>query len=91
MAEGGIHQIDKKTWNKWAFYVNIIVFIIVAVSCVFLIKDAYEAGTVRSTGGDALAQAMLEVARDAVFLAICLTYIFIQLFRYQRVIARRSW
>ena len=91
MAEGQLHQIDKKTWNKWSFYLNIIIFAIVALASSLLILHSYTAGTFRLVGGDTFAQVMLYIAADAVVLAICLTYIFVQLFRYQRIIIRRSW
>jgi hypothetical protein len=90
MIETRIHEIDKKTWHKWLFYINIVVFIIIAISIYLLIIDSYKAGTLRDTT-DPLAQAMLHVARDVAFLAISLTYIFFQLFKYQRLIIRRSW
>ena len=87
MAETSLYHMDKKTWNKWSLFINVVLFIIVAVVCIFLIKDSYDAGSVT---GVAAAQAMLLVTRDAVILAICLTVIFIQLFRYQRIIIRRN-
>ena len=93
MKDAQIHQIDKKTWNKWSFYINIVVFIITAISIYLLIIDSYTAGKFASQlyGGDQLSQAWLSIARDVAFLAICLTYIFFQLFKYQRIIIRRSW
>ncbi|MFW6121766.1 MAG: hypothetical protein ACOC80_12850 [Petrotogales bacterium] len=93
MKEPYIHQIDKKTWNKWSFYINIVVFIIIAISVYLLIIDSYNAGKLASQlyGGDQISQAWLFIARDVAFLAITLTYIFFQLFKYQRIIIRRSW
>ena len=91
MADNQLHMIDSKTWNRWSFYLNIVIFGIVALATAMMIIHSYLAGTMLSVGGDALTQAMLYVTADAVILAICLTYIFVQLFRYQRIIMRRSW
>jgi len=93
MVKTQIHQIDKKTWNKWSFYVNIVVFIVIAVSIYLLIIDSYAAGKLASQtySGDQLSQAWLFIARDIAFLAVCFTIVFFQLFKYQRLIIRRSW
>jgi len=93
MVEGQFHQIDRKTWNKWLFYINILVFIIIAVSIYLLIIDSYSAGKLasQSAGGDKLSQAWLIISRDIAFIAVGFTYIFFQLFKYQKIIIRRSW
>ena len=93
MVEGKLHQIDRKTWNKWLFYINILVFIIIAVSIYLLIIDSYNAGKLASQSniGDQLSQAWLIISRDVAFIAVCFTYIFFQLFKYQKIIIRRSW
>jgi NhaP-type Na+/H+ or K+/H+ antiporter len=93
MVETQIHQIDRKTWNKWSFYINIVVFIIIAAAIYLLMLDVYSAGKLASSGsgGDFLSQAWLTIVRDIAFLAIAITYVFFQLFKYQRMIIRRSW
>lgn len=83
-----IHQIDKKTWSKWSFYINIIIFILVAVFFYLLIVDSYEAGRL---SGELASQAWLQVSRDVAVLAIALTWIFFQLFKNQLLIMRRNW
>ncbi len=85
--------IDRNTWRKWSFYVNIAVFIIIALAIYLLMVDVYNAGKYSALGfaGDALSQAWLIVARDVALLAISFTYVFFQLFNYQRTIIRRSW
>ena len=92
MVETNIHQIDRKTWAKWSFYVNIAVFIVIAIFIYLLILDSYQAGKLayQSGGGDQMSQAWLFIARDVAFLAIGLTWIFFQLFKSQLLIIRRS-
>ena len=92
MVETPLHQINKKTWNKWSFYLNIIVFILIALFIFLLILDAYNAGKLAGHAtGDQLSQAWIYIARDIAFLAISLTWVFFQLFKNQLLIMRRSW
>ena len=90
MVESRLHQIDKKTWSKWSFYLNIVVFIIVALFIALVVVDAYNAGKVANSSGDTLSDAWVKIARDIAFLAVGLTWIFVQLFRNQLYIMRRS-
>ena len=85
-------QLDKKTWNKWSFYINLIIFIIIAVFIYLLIRDSYDAGRL-SVQNDVnlLSNAWFVIVRDVAFLAAGLVIIFFQLFSYYRQIIRRSW
>ncbi len=84
-------QISRKTWYRWSFYINIVLFFIVAISVLFLILDAYAAGKIAlSGGGDTLSQAWLCIARDIGFLAVALALVFFQFFRNLLTIMRRS-
>lgn len=93
MVDNQFQMIDKKTWNKYSFYVNIIVFAIIAISVFFLVLDSYNAGKIANSGsgGDLLSNAWIQVIRDVAFLAIALTWVFFQLFRNQWIIMKRSW
>ena len=92
MADNQFQLIDKKTWNKYSFYVNIIVFIIIGISIFFTIIDSYTAGKLASgSGGDILSTAWVHVIRDVAFLAIGFTWVFFQLFKNQWIIMKRSW
>ena len=88
-----MHQIDKKSWYKLSFYLNIVIFIIIAIAIALLITHTYTAGKIAasSSGGDFLSQHWIYVGADIAFLAVSLTYVFVQLFKYQRIIMRRSW
>ncbi len=89
MKESQIHQVGKGTWTKFSFYLNVVMFLLVGIFNVLLITDSYNAGKLVSAGGDILTQALLLVMRDVAILAICLTVIFFQLFRYQREINKK--
>ncbi len=83
MVENMVRQMSKKTWYKWSFYINIILFFIVGVFIYLLIKDSIAVG---EEGGGT----WLFVARDIAFIAIALALIFFQFFRNLFVIMRRS-
>ena len=78
-----VRQMSKKTWYKWSFYINIILFFIVGVFIYLLMKDSIAVG---EEGGGT----WLFVARDIAFIAIALALIFFQFFRNLFVIMRRS-
>lgn len=92
MAEISPLQIDKKTWNKWSFYINVIIFILIAIFIYLLIRDSYQAGLV-SVQNDAnvLTNAWFMIVRDVAFLAAGFVILFFQLFNYYRQLMRRSW
>ena len=90
MNERTLTQISKKTWYRWSFYVNIVLFFIVAISLYLLIIDSYTAGKLFSTGGDKLSQQWLYIARDIAFVSISLALVFFQFFRNLLTIIRRS-
>jgi len=90
MDEQSFNRISRKTWYRWSFYVNIVLFFIVAISLYLLILDSYQAGKIAEVGGDSLSQAWLMIARDIAFLAISLALVFFQFFRNLLTIIRRS-
>jgi len=83
MVDNMIRQMSKKTWYKWSFYINIILFFIVGVFIYLLVKDSMAVG---ERGGGT----WLFVARDIAFIAVALALIFFQFFRNLFVIMRRS-
>ncbi len=90
MSENPILPVDKKTWNKWSFYINVVIFFIIAVCIWLLIRDAYHAGTVFGVASE-LTDAWVAVVRDVAFLAVGLVILFVQMFNYYRQLSRRSW
>jgi len=89
MSETPVLPVDKKTWNKWSFYINVVIFIIVAVFIYLLFRDAYSAGMVH--GSSYVTDALIAVMRDIAFLAVGLVILFVQMFNYYRQLSRRSW
>jgi hypothetical protein len=76
-----INQISRKTWYKWSFYINIVLFFIVALFVYLLVIDSLQ-----FKGG----YDWLYITRDIGFLAVALALIFFQFFRNLLIIMRRS-
>ena len=90
MTDKTFSYISRQTWYRWSFYINIVLFFIIAVSIFLLILDSYNAGKIFNAGGDLLSQAWLNIARDIAFLSISLALVFFQFFRNLLTIIRRS-
>ncbi|RLF42404.1 MAG: hypothetical protein DRN12_00325 [Thermoplasmata archaeon] len=91
MDEQKITHISRRTWYRWSFYINIVLFFIAAIAVFLLIVDSYYAGKIAASGsGDDLSQAWIYIARDIAFLSISMALIFFQFFRNLLTIIRRS-
>lgn len=91
MVENIAQRISRKTWYKWSFYINIVLFFIIALFICLLVVDAYNAGTVAAqTPTHQLSQAWVHIARDIGFLSVALALVFFQFFRNLLIIMRRS-
>jgi hypothetical protein len=92
MSENPVLPVDKKTWNKWLFYINVILFIVVAVFIYLVIIDSFNAGKMYAENDVTLVtNAWIVVVRDVAFLAAALVLLFVQMFNYYRQLSRRSW
>ena len=90
MVDEPFKQMSRKTWYRWSFYINIVLFFVIAVSLYLLIVDSYYAGKLTNAGGDLLSQQWLYVARDLSFISISLALVFFQFYRNLLTIIRRS-
>jgi len=82
MVDGNrISQMSKKTWYRWSFYINIVLFFIVALFIYLLVIDCLE-----FKGG----YDWIYITRDIGFLSVSLALIFFQFFRNLLIIMRRS-
>jgi hypothetical protein len=83
MVDEMMRNMSKKTWYKWSFYINIVLFFIVALFLYLLVIDSIEYGESR---GDL----WLLVTRDVAFVSVSLALIFAQFIRHLFIIMRRS-
>jgi len=84
MVDEMMRNVTRKTWYKWSFYFNIVLFFIVALFLYLLIVDSISYG--RGSGSDA----WLYITRDVAFIAISLSLIFAQFIRNLFLIMRRA-
>jgi hypothetical protein len=89
MVEDIVRKTSKKTWYKWSFYLNIILFFLIAIFLYFVVKDVWTAGIAKGSGVDTTDE-MFALARDLGVLAVLLALQFFQFFRNLFVIMRRS-
>ena len=91
MVEEFLRKTSKKTWYKWSFYLNIILFFIIAVWIYFVVNDAWNAGKwYFEQSSTEYTSWMFALARDVAILAVALSLIFVQLIRNISTIIRRS-
>ena len=93
MMENIAQTLSKKTWYRWSFYINIVLFFIIALFTCLVILDAYNAGQVAAqstSSADDVSQAWAYVVRDIAFLSVSLALVFFQFFRDLLIIIRRS-
>ncbi|MBN2065683.1 MAG: hypothetical protein JW771_02620 [Candidatus Thermoplasmatota archaeon] len=84
MASDMLQQMSKKTWYRWSFYINIVLFFIIALCIYLLVIDCL------SLHLSADPYAWLYITRDLAFLSIALALIFFQFFRNLLLIMRRA-
>jgi phosphatidylserine synthase len=83
MVDEMMRNMSKKTWYKWSFYINIVLFFVVALFLYLLVIDSIKYGELR---GDT----WLLVTRDVAFVSVSLALIFAQFIRHLFIIMRRS-
>jgi len=84
MADNMFQQLSKKTWYRWSFYINIILFFVIGLFVYLLIRDSYLFG--QNPDSDMWFYLM----RDVAFLAVAFALIFFQFFRNMLIIMKRS-
>lgn len=84
MIESIIHPLSKEIWQKLSFYINIILFFIVALFLYLLVIDCLNYNSSENSYG------WLSIVRDIAFISVSLAFIFIQFFRNLLIIKRRS-
>ena len=86
MVDEAFAKMSKQSWYRWSFYMNIILFLIIIISIVFLVRDSIDAGR----NWEENPGQMLLITRDVGFLIGALALVFFQFFRNLRIIMRRS-
>ncbi|HEC87644.1 MAG TPA: hypothetical protein ENI49_07280 [Thermoplasmatales archaeon] len=78
----GIIDLDKRARERIAFYIDLVMFIVVAASVVSLAIHSYISGMYAVQGSSINAtNEMMYVAASVAFLAVSMTWIFIRYFK----------
>ncbi|HHF56124.1 MAG TPA: hypothetical protein ENL42_04325 [Thermoplasmatales archaeon] len=82
----------EKIWQRWLFYVDVLVIAIFAIATVYMAKDAFWAGYYRAFGSSHIneyGKALWHLARDVAFQVAALAWIFYRFFRCQFLLLRK--
>ena len=82
----------EKKWQRWLFYLDIIIIAIFAVATVYMAQDAYWAGFYRNPGNGDInehSKALWHLARDVAFQVAALAWILYRLFHSQFLLSKK--
>jgi len=82
MVENIIKQTSKKTFYKWSFYLNIILFFIVVLFIALVARDYLTYVNAKDS--------MIKLTQNLIVILVALTLIFYQFFRNLFTIMKRS-
>ncbi len=92
MAFEDLQKIDRATWRKYLFYLDLVVFAIFAISLVLVVRHTYHAGMQVEAGSLANSTRILwQVAADTAFLVGSLSWIVYRFFRNQYIVLTRRF
>jgi hypothetical protein len=85
-------RIDRATWRKYLFYLDLAVFAVFAISLVVLVRHAFAAGEWRGQGQTGFfSDTMWLVAVDTAFLVGALSWIVYRFFRNEYLVLTRRF
>jgi len=94
-----VQRIDRKTWRRYIFYIDLAVIGIFAVSLTLLVRHTFVAGQLyfenvvypeRNLWG-LHTEAMWVIVADTAFLVASLMWIFYRFFHNQYIVITRHW
>lgn len=87
-----MRPISSKVWRRWLFYLDLVIIAIFVIALVFLVQDAYLAGTYSGRGSSALQDLHLwYMIRDVAFVAVSIAWIFYRFFKIQFDLTKVPW
>ncbi len=92
MEFADVNQIDRATWRKYLFYLDLVVFAVFALALVYLVRHTWLAG--EAFANDAFSTAnrlQWQVATDVAFLVGALSWIVYRFFRNQYLVLTRRF
>lgn len=85
-----LQRIDRATWRRYLFYVDLVVIAVFALSLTLLVRHSFQAGQLVARDElNASTQALWLVVSDTAFLVASLSWIFYRFFRNQYLVMTR--
>lgn len=92
MEFADVNQIDRATWRKYLFYLDLVVFAVFALSLVYLVRHTWIGGGAFATGDTSASMRLQwQVATDVAFLVGSLSWIVYRFFRNQYLVLTRRF
>ncbi len=87
-----LQQIERRTWQKYLFYMDLAVIAIFCVSLILLVRHTFLAGLLYDRGEfSSSTRALWLVVGDAVFLVGSLGWVFYRFFKNQYIVLTRRF
>jgi hypothetical protein len=92
MVYNDMQKVDRPTWHRYLFYVDLAVFAIFAISIILGARHAFMSGMAKQGAQfDLSIELMWLVVADVVFLVASLCWILYRFFRSQYVVMTRRF
>ncbi len=92
MEFADIQRVERATWRKYLFYMDLVVIAIFAISLALLVRHTFIAGQLFERGAfDISTATMWLVVIDTAFLAGSLMWIVFRFFRNQYIVLTRRY
>ncbi len=87
-----LQHVDRQTWRRYLFYMDLAVFAIFAVSLSLLVRHTFEAGQLFNQGEFGLAnRTMWQIVTETAFLVGSFSWIAYRFFRNEYIVMTRRF
>lgn len=87
-----LNQIDRKTWRRYLFYMDLAIFAVFGVSLTLLIRHTFLAGQLHNMGEfTQSSQVLWQVVADTAFLVASFSWILYRFFRNEYLVMVRRY
>lgn len=91
MVLADVRKVDRATWRRYVFYVDLAVFAVFALALILLVRHTFLAGQLYDDGDWGTLDTMWLIVGDAVFLVGALGWIVYRFFRNQYLALARPY
>lgn len=87
-----LQKIDRQTWRRYLFYIDLAILAVFAVSLVLLVRHTFVAGQLQAMGEFTLSnQTLWQVVADTAFLVASFSWIVYRFFRNEYLVMVRRY